>query len=92
MYPSPFDLLPGADYPARHLGPGPLEQQAMLASLGLDSLESLVAQALPAPLRHESALGVGVITSYSIHYTKLYELACPPRAEEGRRPIHDGIH
>jgi glycine dehydrogenase len=34
----------------RHLGPGPEEQQAMLAELGLGSLEQLAAQVVPADI------------------------------------------
>jgi glycine dehydrogenase len=38
------------EFPRRHLGPGPAEQQRMLAELGLSSLEQLAAQVVPADI------------------------------------------
>ena len=49
----------------------------MLASLGLDSLESLVTQALPAGLRHEADLGVGPARSEQQALADLRTLASP---------------
>ncbi|MEB3184743.1 MAG: glycine dehydrogenase (aminomethyl-transferring), partial [Cyanobacteriota bacterium] len=47
-------LLPAAaarpDFARRHLGPGPEEQRRMLAELGLNSLEHLAAQVVPADI------------------------------------------
>jgi glycine dehydrogenase len=47
-------ILPAAPerpgFSRRHLGPGPEEQQAMLAELGLESLEQLAAQVVPADI------------------------------------------
>jgi glycine dehydrogenase len=40
----------------RHLGPDPAERQAMLASLGLDSLEALVDSTVPGSIRLERPL------------------------------------
>ncbi len=37
-------------FACRHLGPGPQEQQRMLAELGLESLEQLAAQVVPADI------------------------------------------
>jgi glycine dehydrogenase len=38
------------DFATRHLGPGPEERRRMLAELGLDSLEELAAQVVPADI------------------------------------------
>jgi len=46
-------------FATRHLGPDEAEQQEMLKALGLDSLEALVAQAVPAVIRTGRALDLG---------------------------------
>lgn len=40
----------------RHVGPGPAEQREMLKALGVTSLETLVAQAVPQSIRLERPL------------------------------------
>ncbi len=40
----------------RHIGPRPAEQRAMLATLGLDSLDALVERAVPATIRRTAPL------------------------------------
>jgi glycine dehydrogenase len=40
----------------RHIGPRPEEQRAMLAALGLDSLDALVERAVPAAIRRSAPL------------------------------------
>ena len=44
------------DFASRHIGPGPDDERAMLAVLDCPSLESLVAQALPASIRQKTPL------------------------------------
>ena len=51
-------LQPAADFVRRHVGPSDAEIAAMLAELGLDSLEALVAQTVPAGIRHDRALAL----------------------------------
>lgn len=51
------ELRPDAFAP-RHIGPSASEQAAMLADLGLDSLESLVAQVIPDAIRHRAPLAL----------------------------------
>jgi glycine dehydrogenase len=43
-------------FAARHIGPGPAEQQAMLAELGLRSLDELVERAVPQSIRDREPL------------------------------------
>jgi glycine dehydrogenase len=49
-------LLPSDTFVRRHIGPRDEDVAAMLASLGLDSLDALVSQAIPAEIRAEVAL------------------------------------
>ena len=42
--------VPPAPFWARHIGPSPAEQARMLAELGLESLEQLAEQVVPADL------------------------------------------
>jgi len=45
------DLEQQDEFIARHLGPGPAEQAAMLAAIGAGSLEALMDQTLPEAIR-----------------------------------------
>ena len=45
------DLGEPAGFVRRHIGPGPAEQQAMLAALGYESLDALVDAAVPDSIR-----------------------------------------
>jgi glycine dehydrogenase len=49
-------LLPSDTFVRRHIGPRDEDIASMLASLGLDSLEALVNEAIPAEIRSEVAL------------------------------------
>ena len=51
--PTPAAHRPGAGaaFADRHIGPDELEQAKMLAVLGFDSLDELVAEAVPAAIR-----------------------------------------
>ncbi|RKS77891.1 glycine dehydrogenase [Motilibacter peucedani] len=45
-----------AEFVARHIGPGPAEQQQMLSALGYDSLDALLDAAVPASIRSTEPL------------------------------------
>ncbi|MBA3446835.1 MAG: aminomethyl-transferring glycine dehydrogenase [Pseudaminobacter sp.] len=45
-----------AEFAGRHIGPGPADIRAMLASLGLPSIETLIAQTVPQSIRLDRAL------------------------------------
>jgi glycine dehydrogenase len=47
------------DFARRHIGPSPADINQMLATLGLDSLESLMEETLPAAIRQEQPLDFG---------------------------------
>ena len=49
-------LEPTDTFVHRHIGPSDAEVEKMLALLGLDSLESLVEQTVPASIRHSRLL------------------------------------
>ncbi len=51
-------LRPTDDFPRRHLGPDAGEVAAMLATLGVDSLDTLVAEAIPSTIRSEHRLAL----------------------------------
>lgn len=53
-----FDLEQHGDFVRRHIGPDEAEIDAMLKSLDIESLESLVDRAVPASIRTERALNV----------------------------------
>ena len=44
------------EFPDRHIGPDPAEQAEMLAVLGLESLDELIDQVVPAGIRSEKPL------------------------------------
>ncbi len=46
------------DFVRRHIGPGPADIDEMLRALGLESLEDLVARAVPAAIRTTAPLGL----------------------------------
>ncbi len=51
-------LAPTDHFPPRHIGPSDAEIREMLATLGLDSLDALVAQTLPDAIRLEAPLAL----------------------------------
>ena len=51
-------VLPGDDFARRHIGPSDDEIQRMLALLGVDSLETLLDETLPAPIRTDDPLAL----------------------------------
>ena len=57
--PSFAELENRSEFVARHIGPGPSEAQAMLKSLGLDSLDALVNETVPAQILNKKGLDLG---------------------------------
>ena len=47
-----------AAFSTRHIGPGPREQRAMLAALGVTSLDTLISQAVPKSIRLDRPLAL----------------------------------
>ncbi len=47
-----------SDFASRHIGPSPADQDAMVRRVGYDSLDALMAAAVPAGIRSGSALGL----------------------------------
>jgi len=74
----------------RHLGPRPAERDAMLATLGCDSLEDLVARAVPEHLRDADPLDLPAACSEHEALARLAELA---EANTVRTPLlGQGFH
>src|SRR5215217_5411523 len=46
-------------FSGRHIGPDELELKAMLSTLGLDSLETLIGQTVPSAIRSKTPLKIG---------------------------------
>lgn len=46
------------EFTRRHVGPDTAEQQAMLAELGLDSLQTLIEHTVPDSIRLDDALAM----------------------------------
>ncbi|WP_062562258.1 aminomethyl-transferring glycine dehydrogenase [Paracoccus aminovorans] len=53
---TPTDYNPDDFANRRHIGPSPAEMQAMLAAVGVESLDELIAQTVPAGIRQAEAL------------------------------------
>jgi glycine dehydrogenase len=66
---------------ARHIGPDAAEQQAMLATLGLDSLEALTAKAVPAGIRIPAPEGLPRARDEAAVLAELAALAAKNRAD-----------
>src|SRR5688500_18022056 len=47
-----------AEFSARHIGPGPNDARAMLATLGVPSLETLISQTVPRSIRLDRSLAL----------------------------------
>ncbi len=59
----------------RHIGPSAEEQQAMLATLGYDSLDALIAAVVPASIRSTTTLDLGVSRSEAQALSELCQIA-----------------
>ena len=55
----PTDYLPYDFANRRHIGPSPEEMQAMLAELGVESLDQLIDETVPAAIRQKEPLDFG---------------------------------
>ena len=69
------DLDQAHDFARRHIGPGPEETAAMLGELGLDSLDQLLDQTVPATIRDDTRLAVPEARSESEAVDYLRQLA-----------------
>lgn len=58
----------------RHIGPSAEEQQAMLATLGYDSLDALIAAVVPASIRSTTTLDLGVSRSEAQALSELRQI------------------
>ena len=56
---APTDYLPYDFANRRHIGPSPKEMAGMLDTLGVDSLETLIAETIPSAIRQTSKLDFG---------------------------------
>lgn len=63
------------DFIRRHIGPGETEQQAMLATLGLDSLDALADAVVPDSIRQRHPLDLGQPSSEAEVLAQLRALA-----------------
>jgi glycine dehydrogenase len=63
------------DFIRRHIGPGESEQQAMLATLGLDSLDALADAVVPDSIRQRQPLDLGQPSSEAEVLAQLRALA-----------------
>ncbi len=59
----------------RHIGPSAEEQQAMLATLGYDSLDTLIAAVVPASIRSATTLDLGASRSEAQALSELRQIA-----------------
>ncbi len=56
MNPSLADLFAADDFVSRHIGPRPDDLQSMLSTIGVDSIEQLVDETVPSPIRMTGGL------------------------------------
>ena len=64
-----------APFADRHIGPGPAEQQAMLDTLGLDSLEALVEKIVPESIRRPDQMKIAAGLSEPEALQRLQQMA-----------------
>jgi glycine dehydrogenase len=68
--------LPAPDrFARRHIGPSPAQQREMLALLGFDGLDALIADAVPAPIRRARPLALPAALSEFEAISRLRGLA-----------------
>ena len=68
-------LADEAEFAARHIGPAPADVQAMLETVGAESLEDLIAQTVPAGIRQSAPLDLGPALTETEALARLRELA-----------------
>src|SRR5438309_4419456 len=66
---------PATTFARRHIGPSPREVEAMLQTVGADSLDALMAETLPASIRQRTRLSLGEPLSESEALAHMKELA-----------------
>ncbi len=81
-HPTLAELDTAAGFVTRHVGPDAEEQATMLARLGLDSLEQLMARALPGAIRCAGTLDLPVPAGEEQVARELRELAARNRLHE----------
>ncbi len=69
------NLNPQAEFISRHIGPSEDDQQAMLRTVGVDSLEALIARTVPASIRDDTPLDLGSPTSETETLARLRDYA-----------------
>ncbi|TCO79256.1 glycine dehydrogenase (decarboxylating) alpha subunit /glycine dehydrogenase (decarboxylating) beta subunit [Plasticicumulans lactativorans] len=69
------ELEQTTDFVGRHIGPTAAEQAAMLAELGLDSLDALIARVVPADIRSGAPLALPAGTTEAAALARLGALA-----------------
>ena len=79
-----------SDFASRHIGPSPSDQDAMVRKVGHDSLDALMAAAVPSGIRSASALGLPAALSETESLDVLRGLAA--RNNPGVAMIGLGYH
>jgi len=69
------ELENNSEFTQRHVGPSQAEQQAMLADLGLESLDQLIEQTVPDSIRLDDALAMDYGVTESDALAELKALA-----------------
>ena len=59
----------------RHIGPSSQEQQAMLDTIGADSIEQLISETIPADIRLKNDLNLDAAMSEQEYLNHIYELS-----------------
>ncbi len=72
---TPADRSPAASFADRHLGPRAEDVPAMLGTLGVESLDELIDQAVPRSIRSDKALELPAALSETAAITRLRQLA-----------------
>lgn len=64
-----------ADFSLRHIGPRAADQQAMLDTIGVDSMEQLISETIPDGIRLKSDLNLDAPMSEQEYLLHIYELS-----------------
>ncbi len=90
MYDASTQETPVSDFASRHIGPSPADQDAMVRKVGYDSLDALMAAAVPSGIRSAEALGLPAALSETESLDVLRGLAA--RNNPGVAMIGLGYH
>ncbi len=66
---------PATTFERRHIGPSPRDIDAMLATVGAASLEELIAETVPGPIRQQAPLDFGPALSEPAALARMKEIA-----------------